>query len=743
MLKHFLVKNLFKWIFAVFAWALMLFVNGAVPFLSSPTLGQAVWTTGFSLSFIQESLLSIHATNFGNPNPAAIAFGLAGAYPAGLLIILGLHPSDAYSLMAAVWLTVAFWGAWRIGRFLGVTSSLASLGALLWTSTPVIWNHAGYSMVSFGIALLPFYFSIIIILLFRIINMERVSFTLLVGYFLSTTISVFMDGYSFMMFAAGSSILGCYALFRYKESRPKLIKHAIPIHILSFGLAYLLFTLYIGKAHFTEAPLDFFRGWGLDLSFVAIPTKGVLWLWDTLGLSIPRSSTQFFGDASVWITTFSLPLIIFGLLAWVLTRKKSKLATCFLIIAILGFYMALGPSLKIDSTKPDYWNSPLMPAELAIAPTGSALLSEYVPGFNNMRAAYRWSALGMFGFWALILLLLAQRRSIRSRSIVILIIFFLIVNNFPDLSHQWQEYKNNRSMFLKIDNDLVEPLSKDLKAGEKVVFLPYRNDFLVNYLAPKLEIKTFNIGGDKNLEEARENWPTIMKEFKMSQIDTGFSTRIAHLLIKGEVDVVVLPYIDLLWAAHSWPAANSYQAQIEQIVKEFETSKLFKVQNRRHYSVIRLDSLYKNTANLEVFLKKLPPRMLIPPFGFNVTNFPDDYTFQQVGRIENGSIYTTKQAGFLSFGPYVPFDAGHYHLTVKGEVGHIEDAWVDIVSHKGTRQYAKLPIQGAESNLDNVLVSADFTLDESVEDLEVRIYVSSSEIIRLDGYELIKVSSEN
>ena len=54
-----------------------------------------------------------------------------------------------------------------------------------------------------------------------------------------------MDGYSFMMFAVGSSILATYLFFRIKEKRAYFLKFAFPLHFLAFGLAVLLYILYI------------------------------------------------------------------------------------------------------------------------------------------------------------------------------------------------------------------------------------------------------------------------------------------------------------------------------------------------------------------------------------------------------------------------------------------------------------------------------------------------------------------
>lgn len=592
-------KTIFIFLLAL---AGILFLHGAVPFLATPTSGQAHWITGFSQSFVNESIFSIHANNFGAPSPAAMVFGLAGGYPAGLLIAAGLHPADAYSAMAALWLGLGFFGTWRIGLMFGLSVPVAALGGVLWMSMPVVWAHSGYSTLSLGIGLLPFYFWAGLRIFTRSTMSWGDAVHSTVLYITACLISVFMDGYSFMMFAVGASILAAYVFIRFSDLRRHLFVFAFPLHVVGFGLAYVLYAAYIGKPQFHPAPLDFFRGWGVDLTFLVIPTQGIHWIWDAFGWSVPRTDRTLFGDASVWATTFSIPVIVTGLVAWWGVIKQTKLASGFLLLALFGFYLALGPSLKIDSTRPEILQiqkpgqpSRLMPAEFAIAPTGNAWLSEAVPGFKSMRASYRWSALGVFGFWALLMLRLGRTEGRVSAWWGIALLVLLITANLPNLERKWNGDKAYREMFFRIDADLVSDMELTLQKGELVAFLPYRNDFLVNYLAPRLGIRTYNIGGDKNLIEARKSWPPTMRQFLLGQVDPGFVDRVLLLLARGEADVVVLPFIDMLWAAHAWPAPTKFKQDLLPVIEELIASGFVEVDERGYYAVVRLAPRFLST----------------------------------------------------------------------------------------------------------------------------------------------------
>ncbi|WP_306549235.1 hypothetical protein [Desulfobulbus sp.] len=571
-----------------------LVLQGAVPFISTPTLGQAVWTTGFAQSFLNHSVFSIYAHNIGAPEPAAIAFGLSGAWLSAVFMKLGLPAPDAYSAMVAIWLAIAFCAACSIARHFSVHPTLAILAALCWLTMPMIWAHSGYSMVSTGIALIPFYFLFSIKIFSWEHNGDRHTSSglkiWLLLYPVVCIISIFMDGYSFIMFAAGASILGITMFISGDSETKKFLKAFVfPTHFAGLGIAYSLYTFYIGKVGFEGAPIDFFRGWGVDLTFLLIPTQGMHWLPDLIGWSEPRSAGHFFGDASVWMTSFSIPVILGAVWSACNTFRRQRVVIGLLLITLFGFYMSLGPSIKFNSIKPEGTKlGPLMAKEYAIAPTGSAILSKNIPGFKNMRASYRWGALGIFGAWCLVVLAMSSNNNRRIVIVASIFACLVCILNLPDLSKKLKSDSNNRSMFFSLESDFIDGLRKVVHQGERVAFLPWRNDFLVNYVASRLNIVSFNIGGDKNLEQARKYWPKTMQTFPMARVDANFSKNIVLLLARDEADAVILPYIDMLWAAHSWPYPIEFKNELAHTTSQLAKSKFVTVTNHDFYAVVRL-----------------------------------------------------------------------------------------------------------------------------------------------------------
>ena len=322
-----------------------------------------------------------------------MAFGLPGAMVSSIFSLAGLQPPDAYAASVVIWLSIAFAAAIIFVISLGLPYYFAVFASLTWLSFPIIWGHAGYSWVSVGIALLPLYFAASLgSLPSCCVPALRFPFhqqLYRVLYPLVCVLAIFMDGYSFVMFAVGSSLFGLAAFaFSSSKCRISIVKSWAPLHAVSFVSAYVLYALYIGSTEWKPSGIDFFRSWGVDLTFIAIPTSGQHWVPDWLGLSVPRSSTEFFGDASTWATTFALPIFVSACCAILLSARSNRsMIVAFFLLTAFAFYMSLGPSLKIGAVKPVGSElGSLMPATYATMETGSAFAAIRRFAILNMRS---------------------------------------------------------------------------------------------------------------------------------------------------------------------------------------------------------------------------------------------------------------------------------------------------------------------------------------------------------------------
>ncbi|MGN6090852.1 MAG: hypothetical protein ACTHOL_00750, partial [Luteibacter jiangsuensis] len=494
---------------AALAFACSLF--SAIPGVALPTLGQAIWATAFAESYAHQGILAVHAVDFGLPAPAAIAFGLSGTFVQGQLIRFGFAPMDAYSAMVASYLALALFGAALLARSFGASRGLSLILCAIWLTLPIGWGHVNYSMVALGFVLLPFYMYAVVALLASDTLGKQIGSALFM--MVNCTLSAFMDGYTFIMFAVGTAILWSVHVATRKSDRLRALLFALPCIALAFGTAYLLYSAFIGGNEYATSSLDMFRAMGVDITMLMAPTRGTLWAWNILHLGVTRNPERFWGDGSIWATAFVLPLLLTGVAGWVFAPER-KTVFSWLIIASAGIYLSLGPSLKVNATK-DGLNLPLpesmyaMPEQYAPIPTGSRWLSTHVPGFMHMRASYRWVALGMLGLWALtvVLLVVLHRRNPRAAYAMAA---GLIVAFMPPLPRVLKLGIANREHALDIVRQLVPDLSR-VAAGGRVLFVPHGNDFIAPYLATSGGFKTYNIGGDKNVEMARQAWSEPMR----------------------------------------------------------------------------------------------------------------------------------------------------------------------------------------------------------------------------------------
>jgi len=308
----------------------------------------------------------------------------------------------------------------------------------------------------------------------------------------------------------------------------------------------------------------------VDATMLALPTKGLFWFWDVVHIGLERNDAYYFGDASVWITTFSTVFVLLGIVGCWLTKDRAR-AIPLLVVGALAFYLALGPSFKIHSQRPaedraaGNFRSD-MPEQDAVAPTGTAVLFEYVPGLKSMRAPYRWTALGAVSFWALFALLVAELVKRDRANVAWTLIVLAVLTSLPEYHVRLMGSEvdpirrtvplhapmTSRQQFVAFSQTVVADFRQDVPQGSTVAFYPQSNDFLAAYLAASANVRTFNIGGDKNLAAAREHWPDPINALFASD-PHSLADHIEATLSAGDANVVVVSYIDLLWDAHRWP----------------------------------------------------------------------------------------------------------------------------------------------------------------------------------------------
>lgn len=590
--------------------ALAAAVYGSIPFYSAPMIGQLLWVSSFAQSFANDGWLSIFAHNFGYPRPSSIAFGLPGALVEEVFLrVTTLHATDAYSIMTIAYLAMAAWGAIRCAEQIGLRYRAALLAAAVWLTMPMIWAHAGYSMLSIGIALLPFYLNQAL----RVCRIDSARIGTLVataaGFAATAILSVFMDGYTFVMFALATAIFLVYEGLSDRDHLKRVVRVSLPICAVGFAVAYFLYARFLGFATTSPEPLDFFRGWGVDVTMLVFPTRGLFWFWDHLGMGLDRNDAFYYGDPSVWTTTFSLFVGLFGCVGLYVARRQ-KYALAFLLIAIVGVYFSLGPSLKIHSLRPHAdivagHFSPLMPAANALMPTGSGFISEHVPGFRNMRASYRWMALGLVGLWALFAMLIGELDRRGRTSIAFVLVLLTILCNLPKHGVtapasvvnpiverlKLRAPRHWRESLLNLDETLVASFKRQIRPGSVIAFVPQGNDFLGGYLAAQANAKAYNAGGDKNVEIAQTAWPANIQALFAS--DPGhLGAAIEQTLKAHDADYVVIPFVDLLWDAHEWPptpaSVAAAKARFAGVLDQLQADPKFVVSRDQYFATVTL-----------------------------------------------------------------------------------------------------------------------------------------------------------
>lgn len=648
---------------------LAIIVYNAVPGWTVPTLGQSLWVSTFAQSIANQHLLALTSNNTGAPFPSPMAFGLPGAYVMAILLRTGMQTATAYGFMCVIWLAVAYVGAIRLAIRLGVSPTRAALLSTTWLCLPMVWSHANYSLLSIGFALLPAY----LVPVFDACRGSQLPGTwksrLGLGVRLTVvgTISAFMDGYTFVMYAFASlAWLAADALVNWRERR-MAAWGGILIQGCALVIAASLYRFYVGTSGYYASPLSTFRGWGVDVSFLLRPTEGMSLIGDILHIGEYRGEGEWFGDRSVWDSTFILPLLLAAAVAWRAAHTQPVVRWAAVAMIVAGVYMALGPSLKAWSPRTDAnfvvdGDPHFMPSSAARMPTGSGWISSHVPVLRNMRAPYRWLALGMLGMW--ILLVLAQRRGQGSRAACVATWIVLLVGLPPPVA-RITEGRLYHSMWHRVEHDVLKPFRKNVPPGSLVAGIPYANDFLLGYLAAKSGARTYNTGGDKNIELALPHWPQRMRTLAFGELPSDVMATAENLFMSGEATVLMIPLYQEPSASHAWPCVplritemsdedaspslrchSTLAGKIEAILAPFAEAPGFRVVRTPSFALVFPDADLRDPRARDDW--SLSRRKGVPSYPFKPSDLSDEMASQIFidgwSPIESGHVWSAARA---------------------------------------------------------------------------------------------------
>jgi hypothetical protein len=102
-----------------------------------------------------------------------------------------------------------------------------------------------------------------------------------------------------------------------------------------------------------------------------------------------------------------------------------------------------------------------------------------------------------------------------------------------------------------------------INKGDKIFFLSGDrvNDFLSNYISAKLNAKSYNCGGDKNIKISMKSWPNIIEQMKACyEVNQN-----AYNAFQNKVlDKLIIPYFDLRWHSYYWPPSEADREKLKE-----------------------------------------------------------------------------------------------------------------------------------------------------------------------------------
>lgn len=589
------VRRAETWAFPITAalvLAATLLVHGLVPGLVNDTPWNYIIEGNMRcLDGMGASALTSWCDAYGQPTGYPFLSSGPIVFLGWALMVVGLDSYAAYLVAGGAFDAVALAGGYGLLRMLGVSRAVALGASFVYLVAPTTVGLRFFGGTFTGFALLPAY-ALADLVVMRLVRTRRrnILIAAVLGYAFVRTGALFMDGYSFVASGLLSALLWLQWAVTERKSAARTALGAATLlgaNLVAFGV-YTAYTPSLA----IEMPLGIYRSMGLDLATAVLPTDQ-LWGWSAVGATADH--TDLWGDGSNSAHNYLGAVTILLAVLAVATRHWQRHVLPFAAAAVAAFVLSLGPSVKVDEIKPlsvgsQTFESYLMPDGAAAVDLPWSSVFTGVPGVEEMRATYRWSAVTRLALIVLAALALDQlwrRRRARWRVLAVVLAAIGVAELAPNVPLLAQEYRQNYLDRERTSAAVIGDLQRATAPADRVFFLSpdaHYNDYMVNYLAATAGVQTYNAGGDKNVTAARARWPEPILALAD---DTATPDDVHRALQSGAADAVIAPYFHLRWDTYGWPPPDEERAAAIQRFAPILEDKRFSVRRYPWFATIR------------------------------------------------------------------------------------------------------------------------------------------------------------
>jgi hypothetical protein len=514
-------------------------------------------------------------------HPVGVQLSLASTifYAAYVMSMVGIGGETALNLLALACLALGAASLWALVWSLVRNHWAGALAALLYYASPIVAAHALLPSLYFGFAFLPVPVALAVFALQASRDRTLRALLLAAASLVAGLLLVYFDPYPWVVAAAVAApaalVVGAMALAGRRWRHAGLAGCVL----LAAVLPGVIFDALEGSSTnlVTEMPRDFYRAMGVDAAVLLIPTRTEL-IGDLVRSPVEGwRRTEFYGDGTQLTSAYlGLPTLLAAAAGVVFLLRGKRQRGLVIGLAVGGLaclVLGLGPSLKVNDR-----------ASRPVAPDGRYVATDYlmpedeatltfpwdfvydIQPIASIRATYRWHS-GVRLVAAVLGACLVGWLASRNRWLAVGIGAVLVLDAIP-LS-LW--HLNDRS---EIQHDQVQAFQADmerafgdgrLRDGERVLFLPADNDYLVQYVAPTFDVDTYNVAGDRELARIRPQQPeevvAAIGDYNAGTLDT---TTVCDLFAGNLVDAIAFNDFNMRWDSYRWPPSEAAaQAQRE------------------------------------------------------------------------------------------------------------------------------------------------------------------------------------